>query len=130
MTEPGRASDVHQPAGSRSGAAPWLWWAFVAAVIGHLLALYWPRVDLGGVPGGRDKLLHVLIFLVPTAVGLVVGRHFWAVVGVMAAHAPLSELIQDMFLAGRSGDPLDAVADLVGVVLAAAGVGLWRRWRG
>ena len=36
---------------------------------------------------------------------------------VFAAHAVLSEVVQAVFLPHRSGDVLDAVADLTGVAL-------------
>jgi VanZ family protein len=44
--------------------------------------------------------------------------------GLVAAYAVVSELIQGFALPGRSGDPLDVVADLAGV---AAGWLLARR---
>jgi VanZ family protein len=46
------------------------------------------------------------------------------VVAVFAAQAVLSEVVQGLFLPHRSGDVLDAVADLTGVALGVV-VGTW-----
>ncbi|MGV1008984.1 MAG: VanZ family protein [Dermatophilaceae bacterium] len=89
-----------------------LGFAFVLAA--HLLALYWPRVDLAGAPQDSDKLAHVLLFGVPTFVGVVGFRRWWPAL-LLALHAPVSELVQAGWLPGRSGDVRDAMADLVGV---------------
>ncbi|MBZ2196316.1 VanZ family protein [Ruania sp. N2-46] len=92
--------------------------AFAAAVVGQVLALYWPRVDIpgDGVPG-TDKAVHVLIFAAVMATGLLAGIPAkWLALG-LAAHAVLSELIQHLALPNRSGDLLDLVADLVGIAL-------------
>jgi VanZ family protein len=86
-------------------------------VLAHLAALYWPRVDIQGPVTWSDKVVHVLLFLVPTVLGLLAGfRPAW-VVAALALHAPASELVQHFFLPHRSGDVWDAVADLGGVVL-------------
>jgi VanZ family protein len=91
--------------------------AFVGLVVAQLLAVYWPRVDVQGPVTWTDKVVHVLLFLLPTVAGLVAGlRPAW-VVGLVALHAPVSELVQHFLLPNRSGDVWDAVADLSGVVL-------------
>lgn len=91
--------------------------AFVGLVVVQLLAVYWPRVDVQGPVTWTDKVVHVLLFLLPTVAGLVAGlRPSW-VVGLIALHAPVSELVQHFVLPNRSGDVWDAVADLSGVVL-------------
>jgi VanZ family protein len=91
--------------------------AFVGLVVVQLLAVYWPRVDVQGPVTWTDKVVHVLLFLLPTVAGLVAGlRPAW-VVGLIALHAPVSELVQHFVLPNRSGDVWDAVADLSGVVL-------------
>ncbi|HEX5427354.1 MAG TPA: VanZ family protein [Pedococcus sp.] len=119
MTTPGRTT---APRGSTE-AAPrrrtrraWRV-AFVGLVVVQLLAVYWPRVDVQGPVTWTDKVVHVLLFLLPTVAGLVAGlRPSW-VVGLIALHAPVSELVQHFVLPNRSGDVWDAVADLSGVVL-------------
>lgn len=69
-----------------------------------------------------DKLVHATVFAVPVFFALLARLPFVPVVAVMAAHAPMSEVVQATLLPHRSGDPWDAVADVVGVgvgVLAA-----------
>jgi VanZ family protein len=91
--------------------------AFVALVVVQLLAVYWPRVDVQGPVTWTDKVVHALLFLLPTVAGLLAGlRPAW-LVGLLALHAPVSELVQHFLLPNRSGDAWDAVADLSGVVL-------------
>jgi len=102
------------PRSAWSGAA-------VVAVIVQLAVLYAPRapqVDAGGVP--IDKLVHALVFAVPVIALVRAGLPRGWVVGVMASHAVLSELVQAALLPGRSGDPGDVVADLVGVAIGVA----------
>lgn len=86
----------------------------------HLAALYWPRVDVTGPVAWTDKVVHVLLFAVPVVVASWALRTWRGPTLVLALHAPASELIQHYVLPQRSGDPLDAVADLVGVALGAA----------
>jgi len=105
--------------------------AFVALVVVQLLAVYWPRVDVQVPVTWTDKVVHVLLFLAPTVAGLLAGlRPAW-LVGLVALHAPVSELVQHFLLPNRSGDVWDAVADLSGVVLGVTFVMVWRarrRW--
>ncbi|GAA2025274.1 hypothetical protein GCM10009740_13630 [Terrabacter terrae] len=105
----------------RSAPVTWLATsAAVVAVVAQLLALYWPVVTVEGPVTWTDKVVHVLVFAVPTyAVGRAVGSVRTAVL-VFALHAPVSELVQHFALPGRTGDVWDAVVDLVGVALAAA----------
>jgi VanZ family protein len=105
--------------------------AFVGLFVVQLLAVYWPKVDVQGPVIWTDKVVHVLLFLTPTLAGLLAGlRPAW-VVGLVALHAPVSELVQHFLLPNRSGDVWDAVADLSGVVLGVTLVMVWRarrRW--
>jgi VanZ family protein len=105
--------------------------AFVGLVVVQLLAVYWPRVDVQGPVIWTDKVVHVLLFLAPTVAGLLAGLRPGWVVGLVALHAPVSELVQHFLLPNRSGDVWDAVADLSGVVLGVTLVMVWRarrRW--
>jgi VanZ family protein len=95
----------------------------------HLAALYWPRVDIQGPVTWTDKVVHVLLFLAPTVAGLLAGVRPAYVVGLLALHAPVSELVQHYLLPNRSGDPWDAVADLSGVVLGVTSVVVGRALR-
>jgi hypothetical protein len=101
--------------------SPWWWVAAIAAVVLQLFAVYWP-----GSPGGEavltvtgaDKVIHALIFGLPTyLLASLTGRR-WLVATVFALHAPISELIQWRFLPYRDGDVWDMTADLVGIVVA------------
>jgi len=102
-----------------------------AAVVVQLLVLYWPVVTVEGPVSWTDKVVHLLVFAVPTyAVGQALGSVRTAVL-VFAIHAPLSELVQHFLLPDRSGDVWDAVLDLAGVALGAAALvvgGRLRRW--
>jgi VanZ family protein len=100
----------------RSGAVAFA----VVAVVAQLLALYWPVVTIEGPVSWTDKVVHLLVFAVPTyAVGRALGSVRVAVL-IFAIHAPVSELVQHFLLPGRTGDVWDAVLDLVGVALGAA----------
>jgi VanZ family protein len=90
------------------------------------VVLYSPK---GGGPqhfANVDKVVHVVVFLVPVALALLAGFRRAVVVLVFAAQAVLSELVQALLLPHRTGDVLDVVADLTGValgVLVAVAVG-------
>ena len=96
----------------------------VAAVFAQFVVLYAPAQP-GGLPvfAHADKVVHVLVFLVPTALALVAGLPARVVVPLFAAHAVVSEVVQGALLPMRAGDPFDVLADLSGVVL---GVVVWR----
>lgn len=110
----------------RRHLAPWVSGVLVLA---HLAALYWPRVDLQGPVTWTDKVAHVMLFLVPTVAGLLAGVRPAYLVGLLALHAPVSELLQHYLLPHRSGDAWDAVADLGGVVLGVTSVVVGRALR-
>jgi VanZ family protein len=103
----------------------------VLSVVGQLVVLYSP--DGGGPPlfPQGDKVVHLLVFLVPVALAVIAGYRRRVVVAVFAVQAVLSEVVQAVFLPHRSGDPLDALADLTGVALGVLlGTMLLRRWSG
>ncbi len=100
----------------RAGRAGLLVLLAVAVAV-QLVVLYSPD---GGGPllfPQSDKVVHVTVFLVPVALAVVAGFRPRLVVAVFAAQAVLSEVVQAVFLPHRSGDVLDAVADLTGVAL-------------
>ena len=103
----------------------------LAVVVVQLLVLYWPVVTVEGPVSWTDKVVHLLVFAVPTyAVGRAVGSVRTAVL-VFAVHAPVSELVQHFLLPGRSGELWDVVLDLAGVAVGAAVLlvrGRLRRW--
>jgi VanZ family protein len=89
----------------------------VLAVVLQLVVLYLPQ-DPGPLPFPQaDKLVHLSVFALPALLGLLAGLPGRWVVALLASHAVLSEVVQGLLLPGRSGDPVDAVADLVGVGL-------------
>jgi len=92
-----------------------------AALVLQFVVLYTPRapaVGLDGLP--LDKLVHVVIFALPTYALVRVGLPVVAVVVLMVAQALGSEVLQHVALANRSGDVGDLLADLLGVGIALA----------
>ena len=100
------------PAGRRTATA-----ALLAVVVLSIVVLFAP----GGAGEQRfpydDKVVHCLLF------ALLAGTARWrcgpavAALLVVAAYAPVSEVVQALALPRRSGDPTDVVADLAGVAL-------------
>lgn len=93
---------------------------FVLAVAVHLLALYLPRVPSQTQGWNLDKLGHVAVFGVVLLTAWRAGLPPRPVAAVLLLHAVLSEVAQGTLLPGRSGDWRDVVADVAGVLLAAA----------
>ena len=81
------------------------------------VALYLPKVPSSGSDLPLDKVGHVVMFAVVTAVAVWAGVAWKWVVVVMLAQAVISELVQGYLLAGRGSDPWDFVADLIGIGL-------------
>jgi hypothetical protein len=107
------------------------WLLFAVALTANLVLLYWPRtVGSGGVPH-LDKAAHALSFGLVMAAGLRAGVAVPGLTAVLAVHAVTSEVIQHTLLTGRSGEPADVLADLVGVagVLLLLGAASWRHGR-
>ena len=99
--------------------------SFVVVLLLSLYVLFWPDPAGGSGLPGADKVVHVVLFgLLAATVRLRFGDHRGLLV-VVAAYALLSELVQGLLLAERSGDVGDVVADLVG-----AAAGWWLSGRG
>ena len=99
--------------------------AFAVVVLVSLVVLFGPSTGGSGLPGA-DKVVHLLLF---AALAATARWRFGALLPpllAVGAYAPFSELVQGLLLTGRSGDPLDVVADLAG---AALGWVLGRRLR-
>lgn len=105
----------------RRRSAAW-WLLLIGAVVAQLHLLYRPDVPGPALFAGADKVVHAVLFAAPTLVALLGRLRPRVVLPLLALHAPVSELVQGRALQGRTGDPWDAVADLVGIALAA---GLW-----
>jgi VanZ family protein len=120
----------------RSTASSLRGWHFVAggaaiAVLLQLWGLY--RVTGPSEPPGfphADKVAHITGFALPVMLILLaaalhhpLGRRWPSprigalVIGVFAAHAVASELIQHAWYRYRTGDPLDVIADWIGIAV-------------
>lgn len=122
-------TEVGRVAQGPNRRTPKLLWrlGFAVALAVQLIVVYYPK-GVGGVEiPGLDKVVHLLIFAAPALAALMVGiRARWAL-GILAVHAPVSELIQHFGLANREGDVLDVMADLGGVVLGWLAYVVWSR---
>ena len=104
--------------------------ALGATVLLSLYVLFAP--DAGGGPRfpHSDKLVHAALF------GLLAATSRWRLGAAppvwvaVASYAAVSELVQHVWLAGRTGDVFDLLADLVGVVVGWCLVGSWPLARG
>lgn len=89
----------------------------------YVLYLHVPGAESSLAVPHADKVVHVAVFALPTALAVLARYPLLPVAVILAAHAPLSELVQHLWLPERGGDPWDVVADWVGV-----GLGLLVGW--
>ena len=90
--------------------------ALALAVAVNLVILFWPRpASPGGLPG-LDKVVHLATFASLALTGLRAGLAGRWLLPVLVGHAVASEVVQELLLSRRSGDPRDVVADLAGVL--------------
>ena len=99
----------------------------VLAVLVQLVVLYAPAGTTAAPFPHADKVVHVAVFLLPVALAVLVTRRPLLVAAVFVSHAVVSEVVQATLLPLRSGDPRDAVADVVGVGLGVLVAHLLRR---
>lgn len=106
-----------------------LWWvALAVAVVVQLWGLYWPTQLGPTLPYNLDKVVHATMFGLVAFTACGVGWSWRGVLSILLLHAGLSEIIQAEALPNRSGDPRDALADIVGTLI---GIGVFQRcWRG
>ncbi|WP_256835953.1 VanZ family protein [Micrococcus sp. Mcc89] len=93
--------------------------ALAVAVVVQLVVLYLPGEQVpqaGFAVPGLDKAIHAAVFALPSCLAVWRGRSAWWALP-FAVHAPVSELVQHAWVPLRTGDPVDVVADLAGVVL-------------
>ncbi|NHC12874.1 VanZ family protein [Motilibacter deserti] len=102
---------------------PLRWAVFVAAVVLQLAVVYAPSSGPGGGVPYLDKAVHAAIFGLVAWAGLRLRLPAGPLLGVLGAHAVLSEVLQGTLLPRRSGDVLDTVADVVGIALGALAAG-------
>jgi hypothetical protein len=90
--------------------------ALAVAVVVNLVILFWPRAPGGADVPGLDKVVHIATFgaLAWTGLRAALPARWW--LPLLALHAATSEVIQGVLLPHRSGDVLDVLADLVGVL--------------
>ena len=105
------------------------WWLIAsgAALAFQLIVVYAPQGVGGPQIAGIDKVVHALIFAAPVLAALMAGLSALWVIGILAVHAPVSELIQHFALPHRTGDVWDMTADLAGVALGSLIFLVWRR---
>lgn len=95
----------------------------------HLMGLY----SVGSPESGpalfphADKLAHIVLFGAPAFCIRLLTRRWWPLV-LLVLHAPVSELVQYHLIPHRSGDWLDAVADVVGVLAGVLAADSFRRF--
>jgi len=124
-----RRTDAEAAVRGPSPQAPKSLWrlAFGAAVAVQLVAVYAPSGPQGVEVTGLDKVVHAAIFFAPALAALMMGVPARWALGILALHAPVSELIQHFALPGRDGDVFDVIADLAGVVLGLLAFVVWNR---
>jgi hypothetical protein len=101
--------------------------ALVVALVLQLISLYLPRAPAGPQVTGLDKVVHVCIFAAPALAALMAGVSAPWALGILAVHAPLSELVQHFALPERSGDVLDVMADFAGIAFGWLAYLVWNR---
>ncbi|NNF04036.1 MAG: VanZ family protein [Rhodothermales bacterium] len=102
----------------------------VAAAVWTLLVIVSLLLPGSSVPESHllqfDKVVHAFLFGVGVFLWLRVPwgsrRVRWAIILAALVLAPASEIFQQALGNGRSADPMDALADIVGIVLGSA---LW-----
>ena len=121
--------DVPGPAPGAPVLKPNRWWLIAsgAALAFQLIVVYAPQGVGGPQITGLDKVVHVLIFAAPVLAALLAGLSAPWVIGILAVHAPVSELIQHFALPHRTGDVWDMTADLAGVALGSLVFLVWNR---
>jgi hypothetical protein len=104
----------------------WLLALGVALAV-QLITVYSPQGVGGPQIAGLDKVVHVVVFAAPALAALMAGISVSWALGILAVHAPVSELAQHFALPTRSGDVLDMMADLGGVALGGLAFLVWSR---
>jgi VanZ family protein len=107
VTRPGRTPRL------RTGPLP-----FVLVVLVSVVVLFSPAsATPSGLPPGADTLTHLVLFAALAWTGRRAGLPVGGLAVGLVAYAVASEVLQAVLPFGRSADPLDAVADVVGAAL-------------
>jgi len=104
---------------SRQGFTILAWVAFGVACAANLYGIYAPSQPGPALFDGADKVFHLLSFALVMATGMLAGIPGRWLALALVVHAVGSELIQHLLLPNRSGDPLDVLADAIGITLGA-----------
>jgi hypothetical protein len=99
------------------GRDRWASGVFVGALLVQMLVLYLPRAPSPGGGTRLDLVVHLAVFALVTWAGRRWGLSTVAMVLFGVIQALSSELIQHWLLPDRSGDPLDVLADLCGILV-------------
>lgn len=91
----------------------------------QLVVVYAPSAGSAGTVPYLDKAVHLIVFAAAAATAVRTRLPLAPVIGALLAHAVVSEVIQAYALPARSGDVLDALADMVGTL---AGLFVAQRW--
>jgi VanZ family protein len=110
------------------------WWTlgFVVAAVTLLLSVL--PGDKLPTQGFNDKINHMIAYVALTVwfCGLTTRSRWWAVIVWLVAFGVFVEIIQSVTPFGRTGDPLDLVANSAGIALgllaAYAGLARWPIW--
>jgi len=89
----------------------------IVAVVVQCIGLYGPPGPPAAPGLPVDKVEHLLGFAVPVGLFVAARVNPWWVLGLAVGQAVTSEVVQGLLLPDRSGDPLDLLADLVGIAL-------------
>lgn len=127
---PVRYGATGAPGAPSSSRGVWLG-LLVLSLLLQLVVLYAPSAPGGPELNGLDKVVHATVFGAPALAALLAGLPRRWVLGLLALHAPVSELVQATVLPSRDGDVWDGVADVTGVGLALGAfvvIARMRRW--
>ncbi|WP_211247866.1 VanZ family protein [Cryptosporangium arvum] len=92
--------------------------SFGIVVIISVFVLFLPNDDVpSGFPPGTDKVVHSALFAALALTGHRAGARARWLVAALVVYAVGSEIVQSVPALGRSSDPLDVVADCVGIVI-------------
>ena len=90
---------------------------FGVLVAVSLVVLFTPASDTPQLMPGLDKVVHLGLFAALALSGRWAGFPSVPLAIGLVAYAGASEVLQGVLPVGRSGDPVDALVDVVGIVL-------------
>jgi VanZ family protein len=94
-----------------------LYYAAIGWTITMFIGCSLPGEELPDMSGGRDKWLHIIIFVGFGLLWRLTGRSAWWVIIAGTLYGILIEIWQALMPLGRSGDVYDAIGDTVGTLI-------------